>query len=318
MRKILFVLFVLFNSTGAKSQSWCPIGATWYFNHWNIWTGPGYIKRTYIGSNAIIDGKPCNQFLIETYGQIGNVSITGYFTYLNNDVVYNVPTVGSIKDTLFDFKAKPGDKWRMAPTIKAQCAAGKVTVLDTGSKIIQGQKLRWLKVNYLSSKVNFIDTIYERFGPLGVYSYNWFNVCPAGSDGEYGGSLRCYSDNQIPNFVNDHSTACDYYNGVGITKNQSVSIEIRIFPNPSTDLITIQFPNSNGDYNFKLINALGQIHLESFGHLEQPALSLSQGSRKVTDENQAQLNLSNLKTGIYFLQIWENGKLVGTEKIIKQ
>jgi len=307
VKKLILLFSIILNCQLLKSQSWCPQGAVWYFNHWDIWSGSGYLKWTYIGTSAVIDGKTCNQFTIEKYAQVGNVSVYGYFTYFNNNVVYNVPTVGSIKDTLFDFNAKPGDKWRMAPTNRANCAASKVIVLDTGTAVIQGQKLRWLKVNYLSNKTNIVDFIYERFGALYAYPYNWFNVCPAGSDGEFGGSLRCYSDHQISNFVNDHSQACNYYfspNIVGITKNLESENVVAIFPNPFSDFLTINFQNASAieNYEIKLLDFLGRA-----------STPLS-----ATTKTGKEIDLSSLPKGIYFLQIWHKEKLIGTEKLIKQ
>ncbi|MEI6021196.1 MAG: T9SS type A sorting domain-containing protein [Bacteroidota bacterium] len=305
MKQLILFFAIIVYTKDLKSQSWCPQGAVWYFNHWDILHGNGYLKWTYQGSNILIDGKNCDAFAIERYTQSGPVSVSGYFTYFNNNVVYYVPTVGSIKDTLFDFNAKPGDIWRMARTTIAECANGKVIVLDTGTNIIQGIKLRWLKVNYVSSKKNLIDVIYERFGALSVYPYNWFNVCPSGTDGEYGGSLRCYSDNQIFNYVNDPSKACDEYNGVGINTNINEARHLKAYPNPTINFLNINFQNSSAieNYEIKLIDVLGVSQI----------LNLN----KSKEIGEIRLDLRALQNGIYFLQVWDRGKLVGNEKVIK-
>jgi hypothetical protein len=72
-------------------------------------------------------------------------------------------------------------------------------------------------------------------------------------------------------------------------------IEVSIFPNPTTNVLHFDFESHNA-YTFKLSKSNGKIVLEG---------SLSQ-----------QINLSNLKEGIYFMHIFDNEKYI-VKKIIK-
>lgn len=306
----MLFIFVSLLGVNVSAQAWCAKGATWYFDHWNLVTGAGYVKWTYLDNNAVIDNKVCNRFLLQTVGGRNSYG-DHYFTYYNNKVVYYLYDGGSayVYDTLYDFNAKPGDKWRMSPTYRPQCSAGKVNVLDTGSNIIAGQKLKWLKVQYTSSMRNFSDTIYERIGAIKAYPYHFFNVCPSGADNEWGGPLRCYSDNQILNYIKDYSQACDYYLDVSIKGYNSTDEFVRIQPNPTSALLNIELSNDLlASCDIKVFNLLGK---------ECQFEKLKETVNGLNSSTSISINLSGLTPGIYQLSITQNGQLFVNKRIIK-
>ena len=91
--------------------------------------------------------------------------------------------------------------------------------------------------------------------------------------------------------------------GVNVSYTLSVSQfenqMVRIYPNPVTDKLFIQSPSSR-NFNLKLVNSLGQ-------------LVMSQESNSAS----AELNLSSLSSGLYFLNIADDNKNSQTIKIIK-
>ena len=79
-------------------------------------------------------------------------------------------------------------------------------------------------------------------------------------------------------------------------------INMFVFPNPTTDLVTIDFPTSEGHGNVKIIvtDFSGKaLHTYNFaGDIEQ-------------------INFSNYVAGTYFITIKENNQLIKSFKIIK-
>lgn len=80
---------------------------------------------------------------------------------------------------------------------------------------------------------------------------------------------------------------------------------ILVFPNPTSDFITFQFPNINKDIDkitIKIIDMLGQILIDN----------------TYTNQNIITLNLQNYSQGIYIYSVFVNNKIYKTDKIIKQ
>ena len=85
-------------------------------------------------------------------------------------------------------------------------------------------------------------------------------------------------------------------------ENLRADINMSVFPNPTTDLVTIDFPSSEGYGNVKI--------------------SVTDFSGKVLQtENFAgdieQINFLNYAVGVYFISVLENNQLIKSFKIIK-
>ncbi|XZF13473.1 LamG-like jellyroll fold domain-containing protein [Chitinophagaceae bacterium MMS25-I14] len=76
--------------------------------------------------------------------------------------------------------------------------------------------------------------------------------------------------------------------------------QILIYPNPATDKVNIQLPESNNQAEYELQNAMGQL--------------LASGS---VSRTQNSISLSNYPAGIYLLKLEINGSIV-VRKILKQ
>jgi hypothetical protein len=77
---------------------------------------------------------------------------------------------------------------------------------------------------------------------------------------------------------------------------------IRVYPNPATEQITIEFENQVKSIDITIINIFGQtiIHQQMSGN------------------SKYNLNISNLESGMYFYSIISNGKVLKSDKLIKQ
>jgi hypothetical protein len=71
---------------------------------------------------------------------------------------------------------------------------------------------------------------------------------------------------------------------LGIENKENVASSLRVFPNPATDVITIQMSNIIGDFDgIEFYNSLGQLVL--------------------TSKQLNNIDISTLKTGIYIIKV---------------
>jgi Secretion system C-terminal sorting domain len=82
------------------------------------------------------------------------------------------------------------------------------------------------------------------------------------------------------------------YSNIVLVKLAETNTEIQVFPNPSTDFINIKFPE-NGKYEVALLNSSGQF-------MVNPVTAAG---------TEIRLNVSKMRTGVYFLQISHEGQL---------
>ncbi len=84
-------------------------------------------------------------------------------------------------------------------------------------------------------------------------------------------------------------------------QNQAAASNVTVFPNPFTDKINIQLLNDNQQTEVSIYNAIGKLC-----------------RKEMISEKQNEINLSELKSGIYFLKISSDGKIDETIRVIKQ
>jgi hypothetical protein len=85
-----------------------------------------------------------------------------------------------------------------------------------------------------------------------------------------------------------------------IHENSVNKINVSVYPNPVLNSASVELPQSN-IYSIKLSNVLGSI-------CQEIALA----------EEKTELNLGQLNTGVYVLQVFEKGKLLAAKKVIKE
>jgi uncharacterized delta-60 repeat protein len=110
-----------------------------------------------------------------------------------------------------------------------------------------------------------------------------------GSFLEYNGTTR----NRIARIIGDNS---------GINENSNKN-GINIYPNPTEDMVSLNFKGYSGDIKITVNNALGE---EMF----------SENMVAVSDNFVKQIDIENLPKGIYYIQIVNNG-LATAKKIVK-
>ncbi|MBX3163177.1 MAG: T9SS type A sorting domain-containing protein, partial [Bacteroidetes bacterium] len=90
---------------------------------------------------------------------------------------------------------------------------------------------------------------------------------------------------------------------VGIKENNLNQINLSVYPNPANSILNIESPLSPKGGTIKIVDVLGKEMLNEKLRIENGA---------------AQINVSELKSGIYFLQVYEKGKLLAVQKVIKE
>ncbi len=320
MKKYLVIINLIFSFYGA-AQGWFDPGTTLYRPLHVDFSYPGYIKYTSNGT-VTINSLTCVQILVETkFVFQGDLSIKtntyNIITHYNNGLVTKYyPSTNSF-DTIYNFNAVVGDKWSLSPKSYTNCAKSKVIVTATGTKTIQGNTLKWLKVTINGYGVGasifnplpnvYYDTIIERMGSTTNDFLEGFNLCPWMSDGSYGQWLKCYIDNEIIYNKNIKDTSqCDFIETpVSINKEIINPTEITIHPNPTKDKITINFNLTKNGLNYNsskifIFNSLGQLLL----------------SNEINTNEKTTINLSSYPKGIYILKLIDEDLKTFTQKIV--
>ncbi len=201
---LLLLLLILchlgFKCANAQGMVWCPKGAQWHYGY-NSFSVTGFVELSY-NSDTIVDGEPCKK-LIEQVNYVDQISGNegGYtmyrYTYESDSIIYGYNNAfgSSFWDTLFNFKAGPGDKWHLYLGAPNEY----VEVEDTGHQMIQSLNLKWMTVTYYpNSGMIITDTIFERIGCIG-FNYP-FETSVFGTDGPLVGFCN-YSDSLFSDWM---------------------------------------------------------------------------------------------------------------------
>jgi hypothetical protein len=90
-------------------------------------------------------------------------------------------------------------------------------------------------------------------------------------------------------------------NDLGIGENSSMS-QVRVYPNPTEDNVTVDLSNLNQSCVIELISPLGQLLRRE----------------QLTSNSSYNLSLEGLTNGLYFVNIYTNESLYQSIKIIKE
>lgn len=106
-------------------------------------------------------------------------------------------------------------------------------------------------------------------------------------------------DNECINTTDTTIVIDSLFNTIGISENEIPMLEI--FPNPTTDFCTIHHANLLPNAQVEVYDVNGKMIF----------------TQNVT-ENDTKINLTNCKSGIYIIQLINNGQIVATSRIIKK
>jgi hypothetical protein len=287
------------------AQGWCPDGSSWTFDYTSSSGTYGYVG-IYGAGDTLIQGKNCRKlarkrFQVPATGTPLTSELIGYvYTYENNGVVYIYDDFGDDFDTLFNFRARVGDRYPVAivPASSAPIQM-RAEVFAKGQMNIDGQQKAWAEVEYAvllnnGNIITHIDTLIENIGPVSGYFFP-VNFYQAVNGQAEGGNFRCYADQSPFQYKKTTLAYCDYINSAGTLPEAN---KFRVFPNP----------------------AKGQFKITGKGHMEG-VIEIRNIHGTITGtvpmhHSEAWIP-AHLPPGLYFLSIIRPGAPVSNLKIIK-
>jgi len=184
--------------------------------------------------------------------------------------------------TIYDLSLSVGDTFRV--------------YIDGGTYVVDS-------VYYQSSRKHirldyfFSSTIGKKFVMIEGVGTNIGLMYHNGNVGNIGPYLLCQHKNSLVNFINNHplySGQCNI-STVGITESYLES-KITIFPNPSSNLLFINFEKEVEIQQISISNIEGKII-------------------KIYTDNFEELNIKHIPLGIFFLKIYLHNKVI-TKKVV--
>ena len=317
MRRLLLLFSVLFFAEISKAQVvFCPPGAEWhylYFSLGNVKINEEikYVRDSSLNSETVKVLQHKRFFKWQNYygNKLTVIKQKGDTVFFRSLITQHTWQV------LYNYAALPGQSWenqiKLINPIYATTlvTTHTLTVDSIKDTIVNSINLRTLFIKMTSTSISGSGTtgsanfrITERFG-CNEFMFNFYNLKYV-SDADWFEKFLCYKDDVFAQ-VQFTETDCYYSNPLGVNGKLKIKDDgLKIYPNPSSDLLNVELVNKNiKNYTLKLTNILGEE--ERFELISK-------------QENSLQLNVSQLKNGIYFLQVFDSGKLMYTEKIVKE
>ena len=298
MRKFLLTLAALLLIKTATAQSpvvFCPPGAEWSYS-FVLFIANYYVypeKVTYVGDSII--GQ-------DTVKKLSHYYFFKEQNYPNGDCITLIKQKGdtifmSSKLTLntwqilYNFAAQPGQVWTTAINYMTSAVSGpsvicSVVVDSVGSTIVNGFNLKVLYVkSYQQGYPNgTVLKIVERFG-ASTFLFNYDNLTWE-TDAEALLGPLCYTDNSFGS-IQYTDKPCNYTDVAGIKTNKMNDLNIAAYPNPTKDKITLNY-------------------LANYQQPSKVIISNTQGEQVLSLDQlykSQEIDLSSLKSGIYFMKI---------------
>jgi len=315
MKKLLFILFLTLFSFNAIGQVWIDSGAVWHYDFWTV--GAFGFDRYEYSKDTIIENKNCQQITGMSYGftydmnhnivLLGHQDLGMQITYVSGDTVFYRNNDAFF--ILYNFGAAIGDQWVISTTNPfGECDdTSRIEVVDTGTITLNTVNYRFIKVQPTSnSPLGFKGTYVERFGNIDGTSAPFQYLFPGGYQCDSLTPLvewnfyrfKCFEDSSFT-LYNPSTEDCEYYlTYLGI--HESDPHDFICYPNPTSGLLYIDSPLT-GDKFMEIYNYQGSL----VRTIKMP-------------ENSKSIDISALKSGIYFLKIKSQSGDNFVYKIIKE
>ncbi len=324
--KFLFLIITFLFIKNIYSQNnyiWSEQGAKWTYltqgqKTVTLGTSPSYLKRIVAKSASATNVSSNGQFYYDSYSfshspmENGATFLPSYdllddyeFAFYD-DVIYfkqlefSKDSINWIPadDTIVNFNASIGDTWEFHDPftdpyyVYSNYSSGLTTVVGTGSKMINGDNLKWVLVEYAVTDENltiisnsYSDTIFEKIGPKrNMIPSEYFYGFDSNFDG--GSWLACYSDDSFL----EHTiiqNVCDFY----LNTSELYELDYTIFPNPCQNEFTIEFDGDN--FHFEIFNMSGQ-KVSNISYLNNTRSFI--------------VNTASVPAGFYIVQILQDDK----------
>lgn len=289
-----FVAIFLFASTETiYSQEYHPLlnNSAWLLYDWATGGRPSEERIIELGEDVILGSYTYKKF-IDPFPSYDNSASLIHEVYLREDVdqrkVYKI--VDGVDLLLYDFNLQNSSTiYQYGNTFTA--TVDYVSALDGNRKRITLKSIE----EYCGEKLTqvWIEGIGSDKHPF-YPNYNMNNVCSA--SGCVSVFTKCSFQNGVHIFGDSD---CSSVAELGIAASNIKKSNIAIAPNPFATELCIQSEIAFEKANLKLFSPVGQLVRE---------INNLSGQRII-------LRRENLSSGLYFLQLFDNGKLIKTSKI---
>jgi hypothetical protein len=301
-KKFLLTLFSIICFANSKAQVvFCPPGAEWHYTFSSLnWFIGAFVSENVpvkYAKDSLVDNE---QVKVLTHGHF--FSYCGYgddnttLIKQHGDTVFmrNINTQNKWQ-VLYNFAAMPGDNWVNTLSYFTNSVTVYNTVVDSiNYTVINGFNLRQLHITYrlgtsMFAHIAGTGVITERIGVRNRYLFNYATNGPMSCDFYNFNEFLCYQDNQfgLKKFT---SKPCEFSNLNGEDEEELFNSMLKVFPNPTGDLLQIEFENEvkKSIREIKIYNNLGQLVKE-----------LPVGG----EEKQLSIKTADLPEGVYFIHI---------------
>lgn len=266
---ILFILLAFASMVRAQTHEFAPIGAEWHYEIKQFST-EGYVRIKSL-SDTIIDGISCKKiekryFLFDHLDGIEKEFVKGheYISQIGDSVM--IYRYGRFYK-LYDFTVKTGDTVSFPGSYSYEADAfvtfgdsiGQAVVIGKGVFEIDGLELKYYDLRKVDNSAWAFDQdfyqgyarICEKIGNLSGYLFPEQQLV---ADSFEGGTLRCYSDNEMGtvNFSVPY-VECDYFHAVEENALESPAV----YPNPFKERLIVELPTED-NYTVMVCDTFGR------------------------------------------------------------
>lgn len=309
LRIYLLLLAISVSAELSFAQAWPEIGATWYFQSEDPFSWNKSYFHFECQKDTVVMGKTCRK--IKKYDhELCEMMQFPYYKYeiafTNNDSIYLLDSLNGKKIfQLYIFRnALKGDTWQSIYFNEDRFKIDTITfeIDSVDNVVLNGKTLKrhFISVEYSYPIYNGAVSQVVHIERIGILNYMTEFLPSDGScDGWYATGLRCYSDSYLGYYNSGLVDTCDKY--VDFTGVDEITHDnLSIFPNPFTDKITISSESALRNAEVSIRNSTGQlVHSEQMQSGTNHSIS------------------TPFPSGMYFIEIRSEGKILRAEKLIK-
>lgn len=298
MRAKLLLSFLLFLSFfQISAQEYHPLlnNSWWILSDWVSCCRQPYVRTLGPGTDVVIGEYTYKKFIDPFPKWSVNPAVLMDTIYLREDIearkVYKI--VNGEDFLLYDFSLQQGD-FITVKEVLYQASVDEVPVGDGMRKRITLESVPLFNGSHVYQR--WIEGVGSNAHPF--YPDHFLYADAMSSGGGYRVYTKCsFQDNQ---FVYGNPEFCGTAAMLGVDESAINNPNIIFSPNPFASELTIESPSVLQNAAFKLYNVQGQLVRET--------RNLS--GYKIT------IHRENLSRGVYFVQLYEDGKLLKSDKIL--
>ncbi len=302
MRYLLRYAFLIFffSSISLQAQNWLGNGTTWHYTEGRAFSGRiDYLQIT-VEKDTLIKGLNCKKITKNRDLFCSFHEEVEYAYESGNQIHLYNPDFDQFQ-VLYDFNLVAGDKIYY-PVLDSNTNIGS-GIRELDSMVLTINSVNTVTINGRSLKRQYASLTYRGELPQyssfqrnliiteGIGSDSYFFYYERESDwscdGNYSMGLRCYEDSYLGFYETGIADSCtEAYDPIGLKENGASPVKIELSPNPAKRQIHLSGLEQSSLYPYRLSDFKGSLLKK--GKLKGP---------------EPQINIQDLKPGLYFLNI---------------